>query len=60
MSTSQVKSNFLNCYKTILILNNTLMTASLHVVTKLLIVSTTSKVDYQNKVLPPIHIENNL
>jgi len=36
------------------------MTASLHVVTKLLIVSTTSKVDYQNKVLPPIHIENNL
>ncbi len=59
MSTSQVKSNFMNCYKTILILNNTLMTASLHVVTKLLIVST-SKVDYQNKVLPPIHIEYNL
>ncbi len=31
---------------------NTLMTASWHVVAKLLTVSRMSKVDYQNKVLP--------
>ncbi len=35
---------------------NYLMTASWHVVAKLLIVSRISKVDYQNKVLPQIYL----
>ncbi len=34
------------------------MTASWHVVTKLLTVSRMSKVDYQNKVLPNIAVNN--
>ncbi len=33
-------------------ITNTVMTASWHVVTKLLTASMMSKVDYQNKVLP--------